>query len=176
MENKLFFLVKADQISLLDHQLSKMFVFNEHELDAGRLYNPTKIGYIIASYLQKNNLLNRAGVVVFDGSLALEQMVSPDDRPTDIARQVHVKIAVNQDWYYQATLRAGLLLQYQLLFAQIGIYIEIFTSEMVLHIQYLRYLAKKDLSCVDNLARLQDVVNSVESDLYTKFVQAVGKI
>lgn len=161
---------------MLDSQFSKIFVFNEHELGTGRIYNPTKVAGIIGSYLQKNSLLNRAGVVVFDSMLMTEQLVSLNDRSVDMTSCMHVKTAVNQDLHYQAVLKTGMLLQYQLLFLQIGLYIETFTSEMILSIQHLRCLAKKDLSCVDNLAKLQEVINTFELDLHTKFVQTIGII
>ena len=175
LENKLFFLIKTDQIILFGDQINMSFRFNDHEICAGRICNPTKISIAIANYLQKNSLLNRPGIVVLDSSLVTGQLVSSGDVSVDIASHMHVKIMINQDWHYQAILAPGMLLQYQLLFAQIGIYIELFTSEMVFDIHHLRHFTSISLSGIDNLIKLQEIVDSIELDLHTKFRQTIGK-
>lgn len=175
MADKLYFLIKRDQIDLLRPNACQSFVFNEHEFGAGRIYNPTKIAIAITNYLQANYLLKKPGIVVFEQSLVQAELVPSSDRHVDHTMQMHVKTRLNQDWSYQAILKPGMLLQYQLLFAQIGVYIEVFTSEMIFHIEHLSHLVKKDLSDVDNLVKLQEIVNSIELDLHTKFVQTVGK-
>ena len=175
LADKVFFLIKPDQIDLFDHTNRHSFVFNEHEISAGRIHNSTKIGHEISSYLKKNGLCKRPGILVFDSSLVVEQLVCGQDSHIDIASHMHVKANLNQDWHYQAVLKPGMLLQYQLLFAQIGTYIEVFTSNMIFDIQYLLDHTKQDLRTVDSLIQLKELANGLELDLYAKFIKTCDK-
>lgn len=176
MADKLFFVIKPQQIDLFSSSHQVSFVFHEHEMQSGVIHNPTQISRLLRYDLQKHNLHGKPARVLFDESLVLTQLVSATDQQLDLVNAMRVQVSLNTNWDYQAVLKPGLLIQYHLLFAQSGIYVEQFTSEMAFKLKYLRQTSGHDLSKIDHLDKLREVAKYYEGNWYAKFSQLIGDI
>lgn len=161
---------------LLYKDTSHIFEFFEYEMFAGVMYNQTIIKKTIQSFLYKNQLRDIPGIVVFANDLLQEQLVCEDDLHIDLASRVHVKSAFGPTLNYLAMLEPGLLFQYQILFWQIAVYIEMFTAFNLLHIKNLLNFTDGPLSCANNLDQLHLVAKANSSDLYVKIMQTIEQI
>ncbi len=153
----------------------QQFSFHEYELLDGIVYNPTKLASLIKVYLKTKRWSKSPGLVIFSDQLVEAKLLSKLGNFSDLSTHMHVKSSLNDNWHYIATLKPGLLLQYQLLFRQIGIYIELFTCEMILHIQYTQDQADHNLVIIDSLEQLQAIIPR-DLDLYHRVGRVIGKI
>lgn len=175
LEDKLIFLIELDKLVLLRACGTEQFCFHEYDLLAGVIYNPTKIANFIKAHLKKKGLSKLPGLVIFSDKLVQAHLIPKVDSFSDLSSYMHVKSILNHKWHYVATLKPGILLQYQLLFRKIGIYIELFTCEMILNIKYLQDHANSNLASIDSLDQLQ-LISPSDLDLYHRLAQAIGKI
>lgn len=176
-KTKLIFLIEPNQIVLLWHEHSHVFTFDEHEIVAGMICNQTKLKNLIKFFLIKEQLVNLPGVVIFANELVHEQLIASSDMSSaDFINRMYVKTNFNQFTNYLAVLEPGLFLQYQILFKQIGVYIEVFTTINLLHIKNLLAENSKSLAIAGSLDELNLVAKSKSADLYIKMIEAIDKI
>jgi hypothetical protein len=173
---KLVFLIEPNQIILLYQNVTHVFDFAQQEMVAGVICNQTKIRNQIKSFLVKNQLCNLSGIVIFANDVVHEQLVTQADTHIDLASRMHVKSAFNESLNYLAMLEPGLLLQYQILFWQIAVYIEMFTTLNLLHIKNLDNEDVKSLNNANNLDDLHLIAKTNKSDLYVKIMQTLEQI
>ncbi len=168
-------MIEADQISLLACDLFHKFNFNLSELVAGRICNFTRVAQQLKKYLLVN-LPNKhlPTVVIFARNLTQDQFVLKNQQYHDLNvlnSQMHIKIHLNQAGYYFASLKPGVWLQYWLLFRQLGIEIELFTSEMALQLNYLKLNQNFDFNLITDLDQIAQAANFCSANLYTRFSQ-----
>lgn len=175
-KSKLVFVIEPNQIILLYQNISHVFDFQEHEMVAGVICNQTEISASIRSFLSKNQLHRLPAIVIFANDLVHEQLVSQADLHIDLASRMHVKSAVNESFNYLAMLEPGLLLQYQILFWHMGVYIEMFTTINLLHIKNLLHIDHRSLSSANSLDELHLIAQTNRSDLYGKIMQTLKQI
>lgn len=175
-KTKLIFLIEPNQIVLLCHEMSHVFTFDEHEIVAGIICNQTKIKNLIQKFLDKNQLNYLPGIVVFANELVQEQLIAPNDLSLDFINRMYVKSNINPSVNYLAVLEPGLFLQYQILFKQIGVYVELFTTLNLLHIKNVLEVDSKSLDDAHNLDELHLIAKSDCANLYLKMIKAIDKI
>jgi len=127
-KTKINFLVDQNQIVLSYKELMHTFVFDNYEIVNGVICNQTWVVNVIRHYLYQNKLTRLAGLVVFKESMLQEKVVAQADLHIDLTGKLYVKKALDKDLHYLATIEPGILLQYQILFWRIGMYIESFTT------------------------------------------------
>ena len=175
-KTKIIFLIEPHQIILLFGETIHVFAFNEHEIVKSTISNPTKIKNMVRKFLRQKRLEDLPGIVVFCNNVVQEQLVASPDLHMDLASRMYVKSSMNQSLNYLAMLEPELLLQYQILFGQIGIYVELFTTLNLLHIKNLLSIDSNSLNNTNSLDELHLVTKSNSADLYLKIVHAVEKI
>ncbi len=174
-KTRVVYLISQDQILVLDGKHVASFGFDQGQIVAGRICNQTQIVSSLGSYLQKEQLIGRAGLVFFTDDLLQAQLLSKKEVQIDLVSKLYLKTSVNTQLDYVATLEPGLWLQYQLLFWRLGVYVEFFTAEAVLHIKHLVPLLNLELSKISTLAQLKLMLDVHDSDLYLKMVHNLAK-
>lgn len=175
-KSKLIFFIEPNQIVLLYHNTKHAFVFDEYEMVDGIICNQTKIRGIIKHFLFRNKLVVLPAIVVFSQGFVHEQLLKPTDLHIDLASRIYVKANINESLNYLAVLQPSQLLQFQLLFWQIALYVELFTAINLLYIKNLAQLENSTLGTATNLDDLHLLDNVDNNDLYINILQAVEKI
>ena len=167
-------MIDLDRITILQKGLATVLIFSENEIVAGSVCNQTQVVATLAAQLHKSNLRGLPGIAVFVSNLTAEQLIFKRDLHTDFIEHMYVKSSINSELYYVAALLPERLLQHQIIFWRLGVYIEIFTTEMVLHIKNLLQKDCNSLARISSLDELRLLVTQNEAaDLYTKTVQTM---
>lgn len=174
-KNRVLYLISQDKIVVLDAKQAESFSFDQGQMVAGRICNQTQIVNRLSFYLQKKQLTGRAGLVLLTDDLLQAELLAKKEVQIDLVHKLYLKTSVNTQLDYVATLEPGLWLQYQLLFWRLGVYVEFFTAEAVLHIKHLMPLQNLELAAVNDLAQLQLMFDSHVADLHLKMVHNLAK-